>query len=644
MSSSSGQVHQPPTAPIPALFGSTNAATPVAHGRSSVVNIGSTRLNTRRNRSKTNRSLPRDGASSLDEGRLHKPVTGPIAFQTAIQFTAFIVIYQSGNFFDWAPRVRPFTIVPYAATAFVALQLSRLTLARWPASNASLYISFIPFALMCVFSREGHMLLAAVWFVTMMCTNVQSGASKMRTHVLVASAAFIGCYIACVRFMDFFYSDTTGLRFWRGRIFEANRKIDYGGEVTFMIALFILGVAFNMLERFIKKYGTTLLERENNVNELFYDNEELKKQLQKATAGDRKLDLDSPLTKVIQLLREIQRGRDATHDVVENLEFVIQILSSNELFAPNLEFPSESVDSEVHTWLHSLLHTHSSRTDLARTARVQSRDSITPIAEHSASSSVGATGQPVGLIKEVFRTEKHIRRIFEGIDMWEMDVFEIGQITNGRPLFYIAQAIFEKRNFIPHFNIDEQKLRRWLTAIEEGYKASNPYHNSMHAADVAQTIHFFLSQNALKDAMSMEEMFGAVIAALIHDFEHPGFNNAFLINTRHPLAIRYNDRSVLENHHCASAFHMMKTNESLNIFSNFSKQHFKEIRETIVNLVLATDMAHHFEYVGKFKNKLSGNGFDFAERKDRALVLEIAIKCADVSNPAKPHKMCTRWS
>eukprot|EP01137_Pigoraptor_chileana_P013610 Opistho-2@67314 len=55
-------------------------------------------------------------------------------------------------------------------------------------------------------------------------------------------------------------------------------------------------------------------------------------------------------------------------------------------------------------------------------------------------------------------------------------------------------------------------------------------------------------------------------------------------------------------------------------------------------------MAHHFEYVGKFKNKLSGNGFDFNERKDRALVLEIAIKCADVSNPAKPHKMCTRWS
>eukprot|EP01137_Pigoraptor_chileana_P025221 Opistho-2@94357 len=239
------------------------------------------------------------------------------------------------------------------------------------------------------------------------------------------------------------------------------------------------------------------------------------------------------------------------------------------------------VDSEVHTWLHSLLHTHASRTDVSRTARVQSRDSVTPIVEtipgaptQQGVSVMAGSGQPVGLIKEVFRTEKHIRRIFEGIDTWEIDVFEIGQITNGRPLFYIAQAIFEKRNFIAHFNIDEQKLRRFLSAIEEGYKAANPYHNSMHAADVAQTIHFFLSQNGMKDALSIEEMFGAVVAALIHDYEHPGFNNAFLINTRHPLAIRYNDRSVLENHHCASAFHLLKTNDSLNIFSNFSKQQY----------------------------------------------------------------------
>jgi len=41
---------------------------------------------------------------------------------------------------------------------------------------------------------------------------------------------------------------------------------------------------------------------------------------------------------------------------------------------------------------------------------------------------------------------------------------------------------------------------------------------------------------------------------LIHDFRHFGYNNPFLINSQHKLAIKYNDKSVLENFHVAEAF------------------------------------------------------------------------------------------
>lgn len=47
------------------------------------------------------------------------------------------------------------------------------------------------------------------------------------------------------------------------------------------------------------------------------------------------------------------------------------------------------------------------------------------------------------------------------------------------------------------------------------------------------------------------------IACLMHDIGHPGVNNAFLIATKHPKAIRYNDKSILENHHCAMAFKLL---------------------------------------------------------------------------------------
>ena len=47
------------------------------------------------------------------------------------------------------------------------------------------------------------------------------------------------------------------------------------------------------------------------------------------------------------------------------------------------------------------------------------------------------------------------------------------------------------------------------------------------------------------------------LAAAVHDTDHPGYSNVFLINTKNKMALRYNDKSVLENHHVALAFDIM---------------------------------------------------------------------------------------
>ena len=52
-------------------------------------------------------------------------------------------------------------------------------------------------------------------------------------------------------------------------------------------------------------------------------------------------------------------------------------------------------------------------------------------------------------------------------------------------------------------------------------------------------------------------MFAALVAAAVHDVDHPGKSNQFLIETSHDLALLYNDNSVLENHHLAVAFKTM---------------------------------------------------------------------------------------
>lgn len=61
-------------------------------------------------------------------------------------------------------------------------------------------------------------------------------------------------------------------------------------------------------------------------------------------------------------------------------------------------------------------------------------------------------------------------------------------------------------------------------------------------------------------------------------------------------------------------------------------------------MVLATDMSQHFDWIGKFKTKMNGNGMQLDVKADRKLLLNMAIKCADVNNPSKPLDQCIVWT
>ena len=55
----------------------------------------------------------------------------------------------------------------------------------------------------------------------------------------------------------------------------------------------------------------------------------------------------------------------------------------------------------------------------------------------------------------------------------------------------------------------------------------------------------------------LSKLFSCYLAAIVHDYEHHGVNNDFLIKTSDPLALLYNDVSPMENHHVAAAFLLM---------------------------------------------------------------------------------------
>lgn len=63
----------------------------------------------------------------------------------------------------------------------------------------------------------------------------------------------------------------------------------------------------------------------------------------------------------------------------------------------------------------------------------------------------------------------------------------------------------------------------------------------------------------------------ALIAATVHDVDHPGRTNSFLCNAGSELAVLYNDTAVLESHHTALAFQLTVKDSKCNIFKNIDR-------------------------------------------------------------------------
>ena len=90
-----------------------------------------------------------------------------------------------------------------------------------------------------------------------------------------------------------------------------------------------------------------------------------------------------------------------------------------------------------------------------------------------------------------------------------------------------------------------------------------------------------------------------MVAGFGHDLDHPGMNNKFLVRTKDPRSIIYNDQSPLENHHCSMLFQILSIDE-YNIFKNIDPKDYACIKKTIVKSILHTDMAVHNQNVERF--------------------------------------------
>ncbi|KAA6423770.1 MAG: hypothetical protein FRX49_06341 [Trebouxia sp. A1-2] len=289
---------------------------------------------------------------------------------------------------------------------------------------------------------------------------------------------------------------------------------------------------------------------------------------------------------------------------------------------------------------------------------------------------------------------------------WQFDIFAFAEATPGSTLSMLTFHLYKQAGLVREFKLDERKLCNFLQKVESGYSAENPYHNSIHAASVVQMTHMLLCHGGLikSGLITKTQQLSSYWSAAVHDYEHGGLNNDFLIKTSHALAVRYNDQSPLENHHMSAAVQLLfqpdysyiavrcagpftcfcwrwlHNKQHLSWFDMLRSETIAHVRSVCVNQVLGTDMKRHFDITSRFQSAFKqqpvGSGgtaahvmpvWDNVKAEDKTLVYQhhmnsisimwqcdmtsdkqhipqMVLKCADIGHLAVDPKTHKRWA
>lgn len=222
--------------------------------------------------------------------------------------------------------------------------------------------------------------------------------------------------------------------------------------------------------------------------------------------------------------------------------------------------------------------------------------------------------------------------------------FDITAVENVDELLLIPMRVLMRFGFHNKYNIN---MKVWATFMEQvrDKMNDNRYHNLRHITDVVQTLGTFLALEKPMSLFTDLDRLIMIVSAIVHDLGHPGTNNLYQVNKKTELAVKYDNKSVLENYHIEesnSLFSELKLLEALNL----GEEDQTLLMEGMKDLILYTDMAQHFGLCGTLQDctKKWKGGDHNVVKEDKIIYMKSLLHLADISNPFKRWSMCKYWS
>merc|ERR1719361_2253040 len=243
-----------------------------------------------------------------------------------------------------------------------------------------------------------------------------------------------------------------------------------------------------------------------------------------------------------------------------------------------------------------------------------------------------------------YQTQSKVLKVLENLGTWEFDIFEVEDLVGDLMLPLLGVTICKKlkgHKLNKFHDLPEKTVFDYLLAINNSYHSRSEvsYHNALHAADVMCSSYSLILSDKI-NSFDYLQIVALIVAAAAHDVDHDGHNNAFHINSGSKLALKYNDRSVLENHHCSVGW-KLAVNPKHNIIKAMPREQRNIFRNIFISSILATDMTGHGD---QFKALSDLHGVDkVSTPAGKIRLLGHVLHSADISNVSKPFEYANTW-
>ncbi|KII87820.1 hypothetical protein PLICRDRAFT_162678 [Plicaturopsis crispa FD-325 SS-3] len=257
-------------------------------------------------------------------------------------------------------------------------------------------------------------------------------------------------------------------------------------------------------------------------------------------------------------------------------------------------------------------------------------------------------------------------RLIKSLGSWNFEPHKLPPEEVLSCTIILFQALWRIEGMQEQVGVSLCQITDFLHHMRQLYRTQNAYHNFQHALDVLQAAQSYLyaagmvppvsillagdertwrpdkhrDTNARIACLDNQDLLTLYIAAIGHDVGHPGFTNALMKNARAPLSLVYDDKSALEQMHYALLLQIMRHHGLGALLDNPVSGTAR--RKLMFATILATDMSLHRDFMERFEALVDGKDSPLLVQK--VLICQALIKCADISNPSRPHKVSQHWA